>query len=166
MGYLVGIPFMAGLAILQASALSHLRLLEGRPDLILLAVVGWALTGRGQEAMFWGFAGGLFLDLVSGMPLGVTSTALVLAGLAVSASEGRLWGAHPLMQLAAVLAASAILYGVALFALLLSGRDLDILRQLGNVVLPGTFLNLLLAFPAVQLSESLQTFLFPPRVSV
>jgi hypothetical protein len=70
------------------------------------------------------------------------------------------------MQLAAVLAASAILYGVALFALLLSGRDLDILRELGSVVLPGTFLNLLLALPAVQLSESLQTFLFPPRVSV
>jgi len=166
MGYLVGIPFMAGLAVLQASALSHLRLLEGRPDLILLAVVGWALTGRGQEAMFWGFAGGLFLDLVSGMPLGVTSTALVLAALAVTASEGRFWGAHPLMQLAAVLAASGILYGVGLLGLLILGRDLDLLRGLGNVVLPGTFLNLLLALPAVQLSESLQTFLFPPRVSV
>jgi hypothetical protein len=50
--------------------------------------------------------------------------------------------------------------------LLILGRDLDLLRGLGSVVLPGTFLNLLLALPAVQLSESLQTFLFPPRVSV
>jgi rod shape-determining protein MreD len=166
MGYLLGIPFMAGLAVLQASALSHVRLLEGRPDLILLAVVGWALAGRGQEAMAWGFTGGLFLDLVSGMPLGVTSIALVLIALAVSASEGRFWGVHPLMQLAGVLAASAILYGLTFIALWALGQALDPLRALGNVVLPGTFLNLLLALPAVQLSESLQTFLFPPRVSV
>jgi hypothetical protein len=65
-----------------------------------------------------------------------------------------------------VLAASAILYGVGLLGLLVIGRDPDLLRDLGSVVLPGTFLNLLLALPAVQLSESLQTFLFPPRVSV
>ncbi len=166
MGYLIGIPLMAGLAVLQASALSHLRLLEGRPDLALLAVVGWALTGRGQQAMAWGFFGGLFLDLVSGMPLGVTSAALVLVGLAVSASEGRFWGVHPLMQLAAVLIGSAILYALTLAALLLSGRPLDLLRAVSSVVLPGTFLNLLLALPAVQLAEGLQGFLFPPKVSV
>lgn len=157
---------MAGLAVLQASLLSHLRLLEGRPDLILLAVVGWALTGRGQQAMVWGFFGGIFLDLMSGMPLGVSSSAFVLVGLAVSASEGRFWSVNPLMQLAGALVGSLILYLLTMGALLLAGHPLDLTRAVTSVALPGTFLNLLLALPAVQLAEGLQTFLFPPRVHV
>jgi hypothetical protein len=70
------------------------------------------------------------------------------------------------MQLAAVLAGSAIFYGLSLAVLLVTGLSLDLTRALGSVVLPGTFLNLLLALPAVQLAEGLQNFLFPPRVTV
>ena len=34
----VGVPLLALLAVLQSSVLSYLRFLDGRPDLVLLAV--------------------------------------------------------------------------------------------------------------------------------
>lgn len=166
MSYVIGIPLLAVLAALQSSLVNHLRLLDGRPDLVLLAIVSWALTGRGREAMLLGFAGGIFLDLFSEVPLGVSSTALVIVAGLASFSEGQFWGVNPLMQLAAVLVSSAIFYGVGLLAILLAGRQLDLMTALSRVVLPGLFLNLVLALPAIQLGDSLHSSLFPERVTV
>ncbi|MFV1858249.1 MAG: rod shape-determining protein MreD [Anaerolineales bacterium] len=165
MTYLIGIPTIALLAILQTSLVSHLRLLEGRPDLVLLAVVAWALTGRGQEAMILGFAGGLFLDAFSAVPLGVSSAALVIVAAIASYSEGQFWGINPIMQLAAVLVGSGVYYLVIILTLFATGQPLDLQLALGRIVLPGVFVNLLLALPTVQLAEGLDNLLHPPRVA-
>lgn len=165
MTYLIGIPTIALLAILQTSLVSHLRLLEGRPDLVLLAVVAWALTGRGQEAMILGFAGGLFLDAFSAVPLGVSSAALVIVAAIASYSEGQFWGINPIMQLAAVLVGSGVYYLVIILTLFAIGQPLDLQLALGRIVLPGVFVNLLLALPTVQLAEGLDNLLHPPRVT-
>ncbi len=165
MTYLIGIPTIALLAILQTSLVSHLRLLEGRPDLVLLAVVAWALTGRGQEAMILGFAGGLFLDAFSAVPLGVSSAALVIVAAIASYSEGQFWGINPIMQLAAVLVGSGVYYLIIILTLFATGQPLDLQLALGRIVLPGVFVNLLLALPTVQLAEGLENLLHPPRVT-
>lgn len=165
MTYVIGIPVVALLAILQTSLVSHLRLLEGRPDLVLLAVVAWALTGRGREAMILGFAGGIFLDAFSAVPLGVSSTALVAVAVISSYSEGQFWGINPIMQLAAVLVGSVVYYAAIIFALVAIGQPVDLQQALAQVVLPGLFVNLILALPAVQIAESLHSVLHPPRIT-
>jgi rod shape-determining protein MreD len=162
----LGIPILAILAILQSSLLGQLRLLEGGPDLILMAVVGWALTGRSQEAMILGFIGGIFLDLLSGVPFGVTAIALVIVAYIVSASENRFWGTHPLLQMAAALLSSLIFHAVIIISLLISGRNLDLANMVPRVLLPIVFLNLLLVLPAVQLAEFLRGNLYPPEVEI
>ena len=164
MAIIVGIPLLAILAILQSTILSQLRLLDGRPDLVLLALVGWGMTGRWRESMIWGFIGGLFLDLLSGMPFGATAVLLVLVGAMVSFWFGRFWEAHFLLPLGVTLAASLLLHGLSLAALVLIGHEIDPLTAVARVVLPSTFLNLLLAIPASELASSLSQALFPPQV--
>jgi rod shape-determining protein MreD len=165
MTYIVGIPAIALLAVLQSSLVSHLRLLEGRPDLVLLAVVAWALTGKSHEAMILGFAGGLFLDAFSAVPLGVSSSALVMVAAIVSYSEGQFWGINPIMQLAAVLVGSVLYYATVIFALIAVGQPVDLQQALGQIVLPSLFINLILALPTVQIAENLHDVLHPPRVT-
>ncbi len=165
MTYVVGIPAIALLAILQTSLVSHLKLLEGRPDLVLLAVVAWALTGRGNEAMLLGFVGGLFLDAFSAVPLGVSSAALVAVAAIASYSEGQFWGINPIMQVAAVLVGSVVYYAFMLLALTAIGQPIDLQIAIGSVVLPSLFVNLLLTLPTMQLAESAHGILYPPRVA-
>ncbi len=166
MAYLIGLPLLLLLAIVQSAVLSHLLLLDGRPDLVLLAVVAWALTGRWREAMGWGLVGGLMLDLLSGAPFGASSIALVLVAFLVSLTEGRFWEAHLLMPLGAMLVATAAFYAISIAALFLTGQLPDLLASLTRVVLPGLFLNLLLAIPAAQLAQALCSVLFPPEVRI
>jgi rod shape-determining protein MreD len=163
--YLIGIPVIALLAILQTSLVSHLRLLEGRPDLVLLAVVAWALTGRGNEAMVLGFVGGLFLDAFSVVPLGVSSAAYVIVAAIASYSEGQFWGINPIMQLAAILVGSMVYYATIIITLVAIGQPVDLQVALGRIVLPSLFVNLLLTLPTVQLAEGVHGSLHPPRVA-
>jgi rod shape-determining protein MreD len=166
MAYAVGVPVLVLLAILQSAVFSQVRLLEGQADLVLLAVVAWALTGRWREAMILGVVGGAFLDLLSAVPIGVSSLALVVVAYGVAVTEGRLWGAHLLTPLGVVLAASVIFSAIGLLGSLLAGAVIDLGSVSTRVVLPAVFLNLLLAIPAAQLASVLQRVLFPPEVEI
>ncbi len=165
MSLLLGFAGISFLAVLQSSLVNHLQLLEGRPDLVLLAITGWALTGHGRQAILFGFVGGFALDLFSEVPLGVSSAALVLVASMVSYSEGRFWGVHPLMQLAAVLAASAVFNAAQLASLAIGGHPFDLLLVLNRTVLPSLFLNLVLALPAAQVAEAISHFFTPAEVT-
>lgn len=166
MAYAIGIPAIALLAILQSAVISQLGLAGGQADLVLVAVVAWGLTGRSTEAMVFGLAGGIVLDLLSALPIGTTSLILVLIAYLVLLTEGRLWGAHLLTPLGVVFAASLVFSGYQLLASLLAGAGIDLPTVASRVILPEAFLNVLLAIPAAQLAFALQRALFPPEVEI
>jgi len=157
---------MALFAILQSAVTSQFGLANGRADLVLVAVVAWGLTGRSTEAMVFGLAGGIVLDLLSALPIGTTSLILVLIAYLVLLTEGRLWGAHLLTPLGVVFAASLVFSGYQLLASFLAGAGIDLPTVASRVILPESFLNVLLAIPAAQLASALQRALFPPEVEI
>ena len=166
MAYLLGTLLMALLAVVQSSLLNRFPFLEGTANLILLATVSWALTGRVTEAMLWAFLGGLFLDLLSGAPFAVSSMALVAAVYLASLTEGRFWEAHPMAPLGVMTAASLIYFAVTMAAVWISGHPIDPALALTQVVLPSTFLNVLLALPASQLANRVRESALPPPVTM
>jgi len=166
MAYVVGVPLLALLAVLQSAVLSEVRLLDGQADLVLLAVVAWALAERWMESLIWGMIGGLLIDLFSGIPFGATSVVLVVIAYLASFLEGRFWGAHVFLQMGIVLTASLVYHFYGLAVLALMGRTVDLSLALTRVLLPSSFLNLLLALPAVQLARILRASLFPPEVQI
>lgn len=164
--YLIGVPLLLFLALLQSSVFSQLTLLDGRPDLVLLAVLSWSLAGRHVEAMFLGMLGGFFLDLFSGLPFGSHAIALILVIYLLSFFEGRFWEAHLLMPLSVSLIASLIFHGLEVGTILLMGRTFDVAHAMTRIVLPSTFINLVLVLPASQLAEGLRSRLYPPEVEI
>ncbi len=166
MGFAVGIPLVVFLAILQSAVFSHLGLFEGRPDLVLLAVIAWSFSGRTNEAMVWGFAGGLALDLLSGLPLGVSALSLVAIAYLASLTEGRFWEGHLLVPVAAALLAGLLFHAVELGSVWLGGHPVDLGVAAARILLPSLFLDVVLSLPAVQAAGSLRDSLFPPKVTV
>jgi cell shape-determining protein MreD len=108
----------------------------------------------------------LFLDLLSGIPFGASAIALVLVAYVASLSEGRLWEAHLLMPLGVTLIGSLLYHGLTLAALMLAGHTIDLETAAVRVLLPSTFLNLVLALPAAQLAEALRRGLSRPEVTI
>ncbi len=110
--------------------------------------------------------GGISLDLLSGVPFGMSAIILIVIAFLVSLLEARFWEAHFLMPLGVTLVASLIYHLLGLAMILTIGRSVDLYSALTRVILPSTFLNLILAIPASQLAAGLRQSLYPPEVRI
>lgn len=95
--------------ILQSAVFSRIPLLEGQADLVLLALVGWALQSHVKGIWFWVLTGGGLAALASAMPFGVFLAGYSLtAGLALILKR-RVWKAPFLAMIASVFLGTLII---------------------------------------------------------
>lgn len=166
MAYIIGIPLLIILAILQTTVLADIHFFDGRPDIILLVVIGWALAGGDRQAMVWGLVGGFLLDAFSGLPPGSTAISLIIIAFLVSLYAGRVWETNLLMPLGITLAASLLFHMLTLVWLFALGRSIDLQSAFTRVILPSTILNLFLILPTAQLLLGLHRRLYPPEIEI
>ncbi len=166
MAYLVGIPLLIVLAILQTTVIADIHFFDGRPDIVLLAVIGWSLAGGDRQAMIWGLVGGLLLDSFSGLPLGSSAISLIMIAYLVSLYAGRVWEANLLMPLGIALAASMLYHVLTLAWVFALGRSIDLPFAFTRVILPSTILNLILILPTAQLLLNLRRRLYPAEIEI
>ncbi|MDW8325601.1 MAG: rod shape-determining protein MreD [Anaerolineales bacterium] len=162
---LVGLPVLMVAAALESSVLPDLRTPGGGGlNLVLLLTLSWTLSGDWNGGLVWGLLGGLFLDLLSGGPLGIHSLALVATAYVASLTEGQLWRSHILLPLAAALFGSLVFQLLALTGLAVSGVAIDVAIALTGVVLPSTLLNTLFILPVYAIMRRVHALVYPAPV--
>lgn len=162
---LLGVPLMLLVAAMQSTLMPGWRLPGGgMVDLALVLTLAWTIAGDWPGGMAWGFAGGLFLDVLSGGLLGRTALALVLMAYLASLSEGRFWRSHVLLPLGLGVAGSVGYHGLLLAALWASGTRFDWGQTLSLLVVPSTLLNTLCILPAYYLLRWVHARLYPAQV--
>ena len=148
----IGAPLLLAAALLQATLLPRFRVLGGQPDLVVVIVLAWASLDREREGMIWAFIGGVFLDLFSGVPLGVSSLALVPITYLIGLTEFGLYRANVILPVVFT-AAGALLFHIlyALALQLLVGTQIVWLEVSWFVILPSVFFDLVLIIPALRI---------------
>jgi rod shape-determining protein MreD len=162
---LVGLPLLVAASVLQSTVLPHLRLAGGTADLIWLLALSWTLSGDSAGGLLWGFVGGLCLDLLSGGPLGMTPAILVLLVYLASLLEGRLWGSHVVMPLAASALGTVGFHLLTLAMLAVQGWPVDWIGSLGSVILPAVLINTVCIVPFYQVLRRVHRLLRPMAVA-
>jgi rod shape-determining protein MreD len=166
MAVVIAIPILVGLLILQTAVISHVTLLQGAADLVLVALVAWGLQKRVQTALVWGLLGGLLVGYVSALPVGVIPVAYLLAvGLALVLRR-RVWELPILAMLIATFFGTLIVHLVQIAGLRIVGTELPFWQALNRVTLPSVLLNLLLAIPFYALFNDLARWLYPEPLDV
>lgn len=166
MAILIAIPLLSALLVLQSAIISHITLLHGSADLLLLAVIAWALQKRVDSAWYWSIIAGLMISFVSALPFGVALIGYpLITGLALLLRH-RVWQVPILAMFLATFSGTVLIQALALFALRLSGDPLPILQAFNLITLPSILLNLLLAIPAYALLGDLAGWLYPEELEV
>jgi rod shape-determining protein MreD len=163
---LIAIPILGLLLIFQSAVASNIMLLHGTADLILLAVVAWALQKPVQTAWQWGIIGGLMVSIASALPLGVSLIGYPLAaGLALILRQ-RVWQVPILAMFIATFAGTLAIHAISFFSLNALGNPYPLAEVLNQITLPSILLNLLLAIPAFALLGELANLLYPEELEV
>jgi rod shape-determining protein MreD len=137
------IPFMALLAIFQATAAPQVRIAGGSLTLLLLCVMSWEQIEEQGEGYVWAFSGGVFLDLLSGGPFGISILALLAATFVAGLLGGGLFRDRLLLPLVTAVAGTFAYNGVYLLLLRIFGVPVNLVDALVQVVLPSAVINML-----------------------
>jgi rod shape-determining protein MreD len=166
MAILIAFPILGGLLMFQSAVTSHIALLHGTVDLVLLALVAWALQDRVDTAWHWALIGGLLFSLASALPVGV----MLLGYLGVIAIaeliKRRVWHIPVLAMLVTVFFGTLLTHGLSLLALVLGGTTLPLFQAFNLVTLPSLLLNILLAVPMYSVMGDLAGWLYPLEIEV
>lgn len=161
MAILIAIPLFSFLIIIQSAVLSWVPLVYGTADLILLAIVAWALQKRVNTAWHWSIVGGLIYSFVSGLPTGVPLVGYLFAtGLALRLRR-RVWQTPVLAMFLTIFISTVVINLINFTALKLIGNPIVLLEILELITLPSLLLNLVLALPAYILFADLAKWLHP-----
>ncbi len=157
------LPVLAALWILESTLVRGVTLFSGAADVLLLAVIAWAVqppVGRGM--WLWAAAAALLSELGSAMPPGAYLAVYLLGATLAWALRRRAWQSRFWLYLWLVLLVS-LLGGLGMYFLLwiLHGGLLGSLSQaLTLVILPSAFLNLLWALPVYFLVRELMYWVY------
>ena len=155
MSFIIGIPLLIFVAILQTTVVSRMPLLNGSADLMLVVLTAWALQPQVETTWQWSMLGGLLMDYFSGLPFGLyTISYLLLSGAGILLRR-RVWRFSYLMHLLLTLAGTLIIHGLSVMIILLQGTPLQLRYLLQRTTLPSLLLNLILTFPVYLLMKDI-----------
>lgn len=166
MPVLIAFPILILLLIVQTAILSNTPLLQGTTDVVLLAVIAWAIQKKVDTAWVWGIIGGLLVGYVSAVPLPVYLAAYLGAvGIALLLRQ-RVWNVPFLGMLIATFTGTILLQGSTVIALRIADTPLAMNDTLNLIILPGLVLNLILALPFFLIFGDLAKWLYPETLEM
>lgn len=129
----IAIPVMAVLAIIQSSILPGFPILGVSPQLLFLVALTWGMLRGVEEGVIWAFIAGLFVDLFSLAPMGISALAF-MAAVGLPLLLQRILPPRRLL-VAALLAALGTLIYLAVYAV--------VLRVFGRGISPSGLVDIL-----------------------
>lgn len=164
--FLVAIPILTTLLILQSAVVSRVPLLNGTPDLIFLAITAWALQKRVKNAFSWAVIGALLVSIMSALPLGSVLSGYLIVVLLAVVLRNRVWKMPILAMFVTVFWGTFICLLIDYTALRIVGHNLPFEVVFNQTVLPSLLLNLVLAAPFYVIFGDLATILYPVQLEM
>jgi len=139
--------FIAFVVALLSNFTPLLNNSRGQLNLVMVLVICWSLRSSLAEGFVWALVGGVFLDLLSILPVGTSSAALIIIVYAVNAVGRQLLRLRILFLLAITALATVLMSAFSLIGLFLLGNSYDIASMLRLVLLPTLLYNLVAVLP-------------------
>lgn len=171
MGRYISIPILGFAAALSSSIIPQfigfvLALLgsitpildnsRGQLSLVLLLVIAWAIHADLTEGFVWAFVGGIAIDLLSILPIGASSFALVLIVFAINTISNQIYRINVVMIIAITLVSTVFMQFATYQILVLLGNSYNLLALIRLVLIPTLIYNAIAILPVYGVMRIIQ----------
>jgi cell shape-determining protein MreD len=153
-GYILSFVLLLTLAVTESSLLPPILGNSIRPSLILVVSAVWTAL-RGSDGYAWALGGGIMLDLMSSVPLGLTSLSLLVGNVTATILDRAPIPSRLFRTTTWVAIVTVVSHGITLIGLAISGRNVDVGYSTLTVILPLMILNPVLAIPVYAVLNNL-----------
>lgn len=143
----LGLAILSLVILVQGTLLSRVRIIGVGANLLLVTVVCWSLTRNVQEGLVWAFAGGLGIDLVSGLPLGTSSLALMPTCFLAGIGRNSIYAQNIFWPVLLVILATPLHGWLILLTQQLRAVPVDWVGSTVRIILPELVLNIVITLP-------------------
>lgn len=160
----LAVPLMILLGVVETAVLPHFPIFGSTPQLAFMVALAWGLLFGIEEGVVWAFFAGIFTDLYSITPVGVSSFVFMVGITAVLWAQQALPTSRVLIPLILAALVTIISFLLTLILLRLFGT---IVNFQGINVLPTTILiNVLTILPIYWLLYIINRTIRPRRVQI
>jgi rod shape-determining protein MreD len=160
---LIAVPLLGLAAIVQSAVISHITLLSGYGDLMLVLLAAWALQSQVDSAWQWAALASLMIGFLSRLPWPVIVLGYLLVVFLARILRRRVWQAPLLAMFSVTFLATILMHALTYLSLVFSGGSLSLGDVVGLVTLPSLLLNLLFAIPAYTFMRDMARWVYPDR---
>lgn len=158
----IAIPVMALLAILQSSVLSRFPIVGVVPQVLFVLALAWGLERGIEEGLIWAFIAGIFADIFSLAPMGISALAF-MAGVGIPLAIRRVMPPRRLLVAMLLVAFGTLIY-LAVYTVGLRVFGFGIGSSGALELLPLVVIHAVLIAPAYVLVGALVRAFKPRRV--
>jgi hypothetical protein len=157
----IALPLLGLAVIVQSAIVGQFPLLGGTADVVLILVTAWSLQQAVSTGLQWAFLASVFISLVSSLPWFVYLAAYGGVVLLAMLLQRRVWQVPMLAMFIVTFLGTALLHGLTLLYVYLSGSEVPVADSLGLITLPSVLLNMLIAIPLYGMMRDLAGWVFP-----
>ena len=160
----LAIPLMIVLGLVETAVLPHFPLFGATPQLAFLVALAWGILYGYEEGAVWAFFAGIFTDIFSITPMGISSLSFIVGITAVIWATQALPASRVLLPLGLAALATIISFILEIVLLRLFGTttDFQTIIILPNILL----LNILAVLPIYWLLYLINRMIQPRRVQL
>ncbi|MEJ5202544.1 MAG: hypothetical protein WHV66_09975 [Anaerolineales bacterium] len=152
--------------MVQTSIISHLTLLHGSADLVMLVLLAWLLQERVKHGWIWALLSGLLIGFISALPLFVPLFAYIVLYALTRMFQRRVWQMPVMAMLVLTVIGTFIQHFLTIVSLQINGVPIAFSEGIKFVTLPSALLNLILSIPVYVLVVDMAGFVYPEEVVV
>jgi rod shape-determining protein MreD len=161
MDKIIAIPAVLILLMMQIGIFSNLTLLRGTPDVVLVAVIAWALNGRVKTGWLWGIMAGVLVGFVSALPF----VAVLIGYIAITGFarylQRRVWQAPLLAMFITTLIGTLIMAAIGILNLTFDVGRFSLEVAVSQIVLPTILMNLMVSLPIHYIFTDFADWVYP-----
>jgi len=120
---------------------------RGQLSLVMLLVIAWAVRADLTESFVWAFVGGIAMDLLSILPVGASSFALVIIVFVINTIATQIYRINLLMILAITIVSTIFMQFFTYQILVLLGNSYNLLALIRLVLIPTLIYNVIAILP-------------------
>lgn len=149
------VPILGAAAVFQVVVVPKLAVRGVYPDLILLLVIARSLIAAGRGAVFWGFVGGLWMDVLSGGAIGSSSLAMMATSLLTGIGHNAIFRRNSFVPFISALSGTLFFSLIYLAILVGVGYRFPPVPLVINLIVPAALYNCAVMFLATPILNRL-----------
>ncbi|GAP41561.1 restriction endonuclease subunit S domain-containing protein [Flexilinea flocculi] len=157
---IISFPILILCSIAETTLFSHIQILHGSADLMMLIIIAWALHSSTRYSWFWFLFAALLMTYISALPMYGYFIIYGILWLFILFLKKRVWQMPVILMLFLTIFGTILNTAFSIGSLYFGNVKINFKLMITQITIPSLILNLILAIPVFAIMNDIADTLY------